>query len=152
MARFGVTGRAAATYITLAGLQRGVSLLILPFVTRVMPVSDYGAASTLSAAAVLVTSLMAAPLTQLIVRAAARNDHDGPSHLRVIAIYCYIVLPSAIGLAATAVALLVPQALGVPGTLWAIEVLAIGFQPATLNFAMWVARARRTFVCSSASH
>ena len=75
MARFGVTGRAAATYITLAGLQRGVSLLILPFVTRVMPVSDYGAASTLSAAAVLVTSLMAAPQTQLIVRAAARNDH-----------------------------------------------------------------------------
>ena len=70
-----------------------MSLLILPFVTRVMPVSDYGAASTLSAAAVLVTSLMAAPLTQLIVRAAARNDHDGPSHLRVIAIYCYMCRP-----------------------------------------------------------
>lgn len=142
MARLGSTGRAAATYITLAGLQRGVSLLVLPFVTHVMSVSDYGAASTLSAATLLVIAVTAAPLTQLTVRAAARSDHNGPSHLRVVGFYCYVVLPIGIAVVAAAVAVLMPEALGVRGTLWAIELLAIGLQPAAMNFAMWVARAR----------
>lgn len=142
MAKFGSTGRAAATYISLAGLQRGVSLLILPFVTNVMPPNEYGAAAMLSNTAVLATAVLASPIIQLVVRAAARRDEDGPALLRVAGLYCYLVLPIALGLAAAAVSVLVPNALGVPGKMWAIELLAVGFQPATFAFAMWVARAR----------
>ena len=136
------TGRAAAIYISLAGLQRGVSLLVLPFVTHAMSPAEYGAASTLTAAALLLTSLLAAPLIQLIVRAAARGEEDGPALLRVTGIYCYALLPIAVALVAGAFALFVPELLGVRGTIWGLELLAIGFQPAAATFAMWVAQAR----------
>lgn len=142
MARLGTTGRAAATYISLAGLQRGVSLLVLPFVTHVMSPVEYGAASMLSAASLFLTAIISAPLVQLIIRAAARGEVDGPALLRATGSYCYLVLPIIAALVAAAVALFVPEVLGVAGFLWAIELLAVGFQPAASTFAMWVAQAR----------
>jgi len=138
----GSTGRAAAIYVLLAGLQRGVSLLILPFITHAMSVTDYGAASMLSAASLLLAAIIATPLIQLIIRAAARSDNDGPALLRISGAYCYVVLPITAALIAAGVALFIPVALGVPGTIWAIELLAIGLQPATSTFALWVAQAR----------
>lgn len=141
MAQLGTTRRAAAIYVLLAGLQRGVSLLILPFITHAMSPIEYGAASMLSATALLLTAIIGAPLIPLIVRAAARGEEDGPALLRVAGTYCYFLVPIAVGLAATAAALFVPEALGVPGFIWGIELLAIGFQPA-FTFALWVAQAR----------
>ncbi|MGY4712351.1 lipopolysaccharide biosynthesis protein [Mycolicibacterium sp. CBM1] len=154
MVKFGTTGRAAATYVVLAGLQRGIGLMILPFVTHAMLPDEYGAASMLSAASLLLTAIIAAPLIQLIVRAAARGEDNGPPLLRLIGTYCYVILPVGIGLIAGAFALFVPSLLGVSGRIWAIELLAIGFQPASSTFAMWVAQARedlRRFVWLSAS-
>lgn len=108
-----------------------------------MSPAEYGAASTLTAAALLLTSLLAAPLIQLIVRAAARGDEDGPpALLRVTGLYCYLLLPIAVAVIAAVFAFFVPDLFGVKGTIWAIEVLAIGFQPAASTFAMWVAQAR----------
>lgn len=138
----GKTGRAAATYIVLAGLQRGVSLLVLPFVTHAMSPAEYGAASTLTVTALLLTSVIAAPLIQLIVRAAARGDDDGPALLRATGIYCYVALPVLLAVVAAAFALFVPNMLGASGVVWGIEFLAIGFQPAAATYAMWVAQAR----------
>jgi hypothetical protein len=46
----------------LAGLQRGVSLLILPFITHAMSPVEFGAASMLTAASLLLTAVVAAPL------------------------------------------------------------------------------------------
>ncbi|WP_459985370.1 lipopolysaccharide biosynthesis protein [Mycolicibacterium hodleri] len=115
---------------------------MLPFVTHAMSPAEYGAASTLTAAALLLTSLLAAPLIQLIVRAAARGDEDGPALLRVTGLYCYLLLPIAVAVIAAVFAFFVPDLFGVKGTIWAIEVLAIGFQPAASTFAMWVAQAR----------
>lgn len=138
----------------LASLQRGVSLLILPFITHAMSPTEYGAASMLSAAALLVTAIIAAPLLQLIVRAAARGDETGPALLRAAGTYCYFIVPFMVGLAAVAVVLAVPQFLGVSGTIWGIELLAIGFQPAASTFALWVAQARedlRHFVLLSSA-
>ena len=145
MARFGKTAGAAATYILLASLQRGMSLLILPFITHAMSPSEYGAASMLTAGSLLLTALVAAPLVQIIIRSAARREEDGPALLRAAGTYCYFIMPGAGVLAAVGVALLVPAALGVPGSIWAIELLAIGFQPATSVFALWVAQAREDF-------
>jgi len=130
------------TYVSLATLQRGISLLILPFVTHVMPPSEYGAASILSAASVLITVVIAQPLIQLIVRAAARGEESGPAILRAVGAYCYLIVPVATAVVAAIVALTVHEALGVSGHIWGIELLAVGFQPATFTFAMWVARAR----------
>jgi O-antigen/teichoic acid export membrane protein len=136
------TKRAAAFYIVLAGLQRSVSLLILPFVTHAMTPADYGAASMLSVSAILLTSIIASPLIQLIIRAAARNDEDGPALLRLCGLYCYLLVPLTGAVAAAATALWVPEFLGVSGTLWALELLAIGFQPATSTYALIVSQAR----------
>lgn len=154
MARLGTTGRAAATYIILAGLQRGIGLLVLPFVTHAMSPVEYGAASTLSPASLMITAVIAAPLIQLIVRAAARGDENGPALLRVAGLYCYLVLPIGIGLVATVVTLFVPEFLGIAGYIWGIELFAIGLQPASFTFALWVSQARedlRRFVWLTAS-
>lgn len=141
MSRLGKTGRAAATYIVLAGLQRSISLLILPFVTHAMTPSEYGAASMLSAASLLLTAVIASPLIQVIIRAAARGEDDGPALLRIAGTYCYFVVPVVVGIVAAAVALF-HEILGVAGYVWGIELLAIGFQPAAAVFALWVAQAR----------
>lgn len=119
-----------------------------------MAPSEYGAASTLSAAAVLVTTVIATPLIQLIVRAAVRDEPDGQALLRAIGTYCYFVVPITVAFVATTVALFVSEILGVSGRIWGIELLAIGFQPATFTYAMWVARAHedlRRFVWLSSS-
>lgn len=142
MARFGKTGRAAGTYIVLAGLQRGISLLILPFVTHAMSPSEFGAASMLAAASLLLTAVIASPLIQVIIRAAARGEDDGPALLRIAGTYCYFVVPLTVALIAGAVSLF-HQILGVAGYIWGIELLAIGFQPAAGVFALWVAQARQ---------
>lgn len=116
--------------------------MILPFISHSMSPSEFGAASMLTASALLVTAIVAQPLVQLIIRAAARGEDDGPALLRVMGLYCYVVLPVAVGLVAAGLALFVPQFLGVTGHIWTIELLAIGFQPAASVFGLWVAQAR----------
>lgn len=136
------TGRAAATYLLLAGLQRGVLLLILPFISHAMSPAEYGAASTLTAAALLLVALIAAPLESLMFRTVARQDDETPAILRVAGTYCYFILPLIAAAIAAAVALFGPTLLGVPGYVWAIEILAIGFQPAMTVYALPVVQAR----------
>ncbi|MCW1959912.1 MAG: hypothetical protein KIH64_015470 [Mycobacterium sp.] len=143
MAQAGKSGAAALIYVSLAGLQRGVSLLILPFVTQVMSPAEYGAASVLSATSLFIIAIIAAPLIQLIVRAAARDDENGPSLLRAAGTYCYYIFPVIVLPAAAVVTLFVPTMLGVSGYIWAIELMAIGFQPAASTYALWVAQARQ---------
>jgi len=142
VAALGKTRQAAFTYVSLAGLQRGVSLLLLPFITHAMSPVEYGAASMLAATSMVVTGVVAAPLVQLIIRAAARGEDDGPAHLRVAGIYCYVLVPTVFALVAAVFVMFVPELLGVSGFVWGIELLAIGFQPAATIFALWVAQAR----------
>ena len=139
---FGKTAGAAATYVILAALQRSISLLILPFITHAMSPSEYGAASMLAAASLLMTSVVATPLVQLIIRAAARGGDDGPALLRASGLYCYYVVPVVAAICAAVCALFVPEVLGLSGRIWAVEILAIGFQPAASTFALWVTQAR----------
>lgn len=143
MGRLGGTGRAAATYLVLAGLQRGVSLLILPFISHAMSPAEYGAASVLTASALFLVAIVAAPLEQLVFRSSARGGEDAPALIRVAGTYCYFVLPLAIAGVAALVALLVPEIFGVSGAIWGIELLAIGFLPAATYFALPLVRARQ---------
>jgi O-antigen/teichoic acid export membrane protein len=143
VARLGTTGRVAATYLLLAGLQRGVSLLILPFITHAMSPAEYGAASMLTAASLLVVAILAGPLDTLVIRTVPRGGEDAPGLLRVAGVYCYILLPVTAALVATGFALFVPTFLDVPGSYWAIEILAIGFSSAMTMFALPMVKARQ---------
>lgn len=152
MVKLGRTAGAAATYIVLATLQRGLSLLVLPFVTRAISPAEYGAASTLAAASVFLTAIIATPLIQLIVRAAARGEENGPAVLRAAGLYCYVLLPVVVSVVAVLVIAWAPDILGVQGKLWGLELLAVAFQPAASVFGLWVSQARedlRRFVLIS---
>ncbi len=142
MVRFGKTGAAALVYVSLAVAQRGISLFILPFVTHAMSPAEYGAASTMSAASILITTVIATPLIPLIIRAAARKDENGPSLLRAAGTYCYYIVPIAVLPIAAAFTFFAHDFLGVPGFIWGIEILSIGLQPAAGIFALWVSQAR----------
>ncbi len=142
MTRPGNKFSAVATYTILAALQRGISFLILPFITHAMTPSEYGAASILAAGSLLLTALLANPPAVLIPRAAARGEENGDAHLRLIGIYCYLVLPIFAALLAAGVTLFAPNILGVPGYIWGIELVAIGLQPLASTFALSVLQAR----------
>ncbi|MGQ9350968.1 lipopolysaccharide biosynthesis protein [Mycolicibacterium gilvum] len=120
-----------------------MSLLILPFITLAMSPAEYGAASILTASSLLLVAVVAAPLEQLVFRASAREDEDAPALIRTAGAYCYIGLPAIAGLSAVVVALVQPELFGISGRIWAIEVLAIGFQPAATYFALPCVRARQ---------
>lgn len=142
MSRFGRNSSAVATYTILAVAQRGVSFLILPFITHAISPADYGAASLLASGAMLLVTLLATPLSQLVTRAAARNDEDAPALLRLMGLYCYRIMPLVGAIGAALVAAFVPSILGVPGYIWAIELVAVGFQPSATAYAIWAAQGR----------
>ena len=143
MSLFGRTGRAALVYVVLGGLQRGIPLLLLPFISQVMPPAEYGAASILTASSLLLVTILAAPLEALVVRAAARTDDDSPALLRAMGLYCYLVVPALLAFAAAGFGLFNPSFLSVNGHTWAIALLAVGFQPAMSYFALPVVQARQ---------
>jgi O-antigen/teichoic acid export membrane protein len=141
--QLGKTAGATTTYIVLAGLQRGLSLLLLPFFTHALNPSEYGAASMLTVSSAVLMTLVAAPLASLIIRSAARNTEDGPALIRVIGTYCYFLVPIFSSCIAAVFALFVPHFIGVDGHIWAIEILALGLGPALSVFGMYVTQARQ---------
>ncbi|WP_407664345.1 lipopolysaccharide biosynthesis protein [Mycolicibacterium psychrotolerans] len=116
-------------------------LIILPFISQVMPPAEYGKASMLTASSLLLTTVLAQPLDSLVFRSAARDDDSSPALLRLTGLYCYVVMPSVGLMAAGLVALLVPSFLGVSGHIWSVELAAVGFLPATTCFALPVVQA-----------
>ena len=136
MPKIGTTGRAATTYLVLAGLQRGVSMLILPFVSHAMSPAEYGTASVLTVSAALLVAIVAAPVEQLVFRSTARGGDDAAAILRTIGMYCYFVLPMFIAVVAAGVALWLPESFGASGPIWAIQLLSVGLQPAATYYAI----------------
>ena len=136
MVRVGRTGRAAATYLILAGLQRGISLLILPFIARVMPPAEYGAASMLTAAAMLLVAILAGPIDTVVFRMLPQGDDRSRGILRLAGLYSYVFLPLFGVFTATLFALFIPTFLGISGDIWAIEILALALQVSMTMFAL----------------
>lgn len=136
MARLGITGRAATTYLVLAGFQRGISLLILPFIARVMPPAEYGAASMLTAAAMLLLAVLAGPIDTVVFRMVPQDDDESRGILRLAGLYSYVLLPILGAVVATVFALAVPTFLGISGGIWAVEILALGLQVSMTVFAL----------------
>lgn len=132
----GRTRRAAVIFVLLAGLNRAVSMLILPFVSRIFSPAEYGAATMVSATSFLLVSLLALPLDTLVVFAAPRQGDEPRALLRVAALYCYVVLPIFAVIPAAGFALFVPELLGISGAIWAIEIVAVGLMPAMIVYAL----------------
>ena len=137
------TGIAAVLYIVLSGLQRGAPVLMLPFVAGAMSPDEYGASTMLTASAMVIVTIAASPLDAIVFRSGARQEEDSAANLRIAGLYCYLVAPVVCALFAGCVALFVPSFLGVGGRIWAIELLAIGFQPPLSYFAMPLVQARQ---------
>lgn len=143
---FGRTGHAAALYILLAGLQRGTPLFILPFISQVMSPAEYGAATMLTVTSLLLVTIIAAPLESFVFRVSARGGDDAPALLRATGMYCYWFTPLICAVFAGCVAMFVPSFLEVTGHVWAVELLAVGFQPAMAYFALPMVQARQNLV------
>ena len=122
--------------MVLAGFQRGISLLILPFVARVMPPTEYGAASMLTAAAMLLLAVLAGPIDTVVFRMVPQDDDGSRGILRLAGLYSYVLLPIFGAIVATVFALSVPTFLGIAGGIWAIEILALVLQVSMTVFAL----------------
>ena len=136
------SARAATTYLVLGGLQRGIALILLVPLSFALAPAEFGAATLLTTTALLLTTLLASPVEQLVFRSVARGGGRSASELRVIRAYCIWVLPLVFALLAFGVAF-IPEILGVNGSLWAIEILAVGLIPIVSTLALPMARARQ---------
>lgn len=129
--------RAAVAYTALGVLQRGLALLLLPFLTRAMSIEEFGAASLLLVGNLLLVVLFTAGTDQAVLHATAKELED-PSRrgdLRAARVWLlYIVPPSALALAVL-VWFMNLSFLGVHGTLWAIEVVAAGLGSFAISYA-----------------
>jgi O-antigen/teichoic acid export membrane protein len=101
-----------------------------------MSPSEYGAASMLTVSALVLVAVMASPLDALVFHTLPRGGEEAPARLRVTGLYCYFVLPISGALVAAGFTLFVPEFLGVAGWVWALEILAVGSQPAMTVFAL----------------
>jgi len=108
-----------------------------------MSPAEYGAASMLTVSALLLTTLFAAPLEQLVFRLAARGGVGATAQLRAVGIYIYVMLPVAMAVAAIVCALWLPPIFGIAGSIWAIEIAAVGFMATATYFALPLVRARQ---------
>lgn len=118
--------RAGFTYVALGILQRGLSLLLLPFVTRAMSVPEYGAVSVLVAIGAFATALLGAPLQAPITRWSAKPILTAQENLAmgVGRGWLAYIAPLALILSATSAAILLPHVIGLPMLLVAGELIA----------------------------
>lgn len=148
-------GRSTLVYLILGFLQRGLSLLLLPFVTRVMTTQEYGAVSVVVAGGALFSVVFGSALESAIFRWTVRDDDSSTSVLRLSALYLYLLLPAAALVVATILFVCDTPILSVDSQVWAIEIIACGLLPAVSFYALPAIRAaselRRFVVISSVS-
>jgi len=138
-----VTRRSVLLYLLLAGLQRLVSFVLVPFMSHALTPGEYGAAATLSTSTILLTTLVASPLELLVYRSAAREQAESSALLRTIALYLCLVVPGAFVVLGIATMLFLPNFLGATGLMWGIEIIATGLMPFATSFALPFIRSRQ---------
>ena len=148
-------GRRTVVYLFFGFLQRGLSFLLLPFVTRVMTPNEYGAVSVVVAGGALFGIVLGSSLESAVFRSVARISRSSAATLRITALYLYLILPAAAGILALVLYLLDSSLLSVDTRIWAIEILACGLMPAVSFYVLPALRAsndlRRFVVVSSVS-
>lgn len=147
--------RAAFVYVTLGLIQRGMSLLLLPFVTRAMSVPEYGAVSLLTAGAALLNIVLSLAAEPTVVSASVRAKTDPEEFALLRAARGALLYGSPIaGIVLASICLLVGQPIfGVSADLWALEILAMGIAVFAMTYALPRLRVHlrlRAFVAVSA--
>lgn len=133
---------AAVAYVMLAGLQRGMPLILLPIVASVLSPSEYGAASTLVASSLLITTICAASFEQLVVRLRTRHDEDVAPELSIIRWILFAILPPVLAMLGAYITIFVPVFLGISGIAWGMEIASAGFVAVTTYYALPFLQAR----------
>lgn len=145
-------GRSTAIYLLFGFLQRGMSFLLLPFVTRVMSPQEYGGVSVVVAGGALFSIVFGSALESAVFRWTVRGDDSSAEVLRLSAFYLYIILPAGAFLLSILLVLFDVPILSVDPKIWALEVLACGLMPVVSFYALPFVRARndlRRFVVIS---
>lgn len=120
--------RAGFTYVALGVLQRGLSLLLLPFVTRAMSVEEYGAVSVVVALGAFATALVGTPIQAPVTRWSAKKllTRGEKQALQSARGWSLIAAPSILIVLAGVILLLPDRPLGVPAVLLCGEIMAAG--------------------------
>ncbi len=129
-------GRAAVVFVGLAALQRGTPLLLLPVMAAALTPSEYGAASTLVATSLLLTTVLAAPLEQLIFRLRTRVGAESTSRLAAVRIYVLWILTPVLCVAGGFISLTPGEIFGIGSLAWGIEIAAVAFLAVVTYFAL----------------
>ncbi|MBT2248088.1 oligosaccharide flippase family protein [Arthrobacter sp. BHU FT2] len=133
--------RSALVYVTFGFLQRGLSLLLLPFVTRVMTPGDYGAVSVVVAGGSLFGVVFGSALESAVFRWSVRSNKLSNSVLQLAAFYLYLVLPIVALATACVLVALDTEILSISSLIWSLEILACGLMPAVSFLALPMIRA-----------
>ena len=130
--------RAAAVYTALAALQRGLALLLLPFLTRAMSVEEFGATSILAAGYALFVILLSFAFEPAVLSASIRELSDPTERdiIRAARLALLLVSPVLAVLLALGVWFSGQSLFGVGAELWAIEIVACGVTVFGLTYAM----------------
>jgi O-antigen/teichoic acid export membrane protein len=131
----------AAVYIGFAILQRGISILLLPFVTRAMPPAEYGAVSVIVAIGLLASAVFGGPVEMGVFRWTARSGDQHPALLRIARIHLFVVVPLIGTGIALALYLVQSVAFGASTTLIGLEILALCLGAAFTYFTLPLVRA-----------
>lgn len=145
-------GRTTITYLLFGFLQRGMTFLLLPFVTRVMTPQEYGGVSVVVAGGALFSIVFGSALESAVFRWTVRKDDSSAEVLRISAFYLYLILPAGAVLVSALLLILDTPIFFVDQRIWAIEVLACGLMPVVSFYALPFVRARndlRRFVVIS---
>lgn len=136
--------RAGLIYVLLGGFQRGLSLLLLPFVTRAMTVEEYGAVSVVVAIGAFASALLGTPLQAPVVRWTARGS-DAAATEGLGAARCWLLLISPLLMIFSASLLWAHDGtlVGVDSNLIAIELVAIGLGLHLSYFTLSALRGRQ---------
>ncbi|MBT2549618.1 lipopolysaccharide biosynthesis protein [Arthrobacter sp. ISL-65] len=134
-------GRRTFVYLLFGFLQRGLSFLLLPFVTRVLSPDEYGAVSVVVAGGALFGIVLGSSLESAVFRSVARVSRSSAAILKMTALYLYAILPIAAGVIALVLYLLDASLLSVDTRIWAIEILACGLMPAVSFYVLPTLRA-----------
>jgi O-antigen/teichoic acid export membrane protein len=134
--------RNAFVYIILAFLQRGISILILPFVTRVLSPAEYGAVSVVTFTSTIIGVVLGASLEPAVLRWSIRPRLQSARILWLCQRHFYLLVPGISAIVSLFLFSTPAVFLGVECRIWAVEILAAGLLASVAYYSTPLIRAR----------
>ena len=142
--------RNALVYIVLAFVQRGISILILPFVTRVLSPAEYGAVSVVTFTSTIIGVVLGASLEPAVLRWSVRPEIQSARILWLCQRHFYLLVPGVSAVVSLLLFFTPAVFLGVESRIWAVEIFAAGLLASVAYYSTPLIRARDQLVRFSA--